>query len=142
MLEVKGIDNGIVIDHIGSGKGIKIFNLLFASTETPVVLLMNVKSQLLGSKDIIKVENVYEVDLDLLGLIDPKITVNVIKDGKLSSKTRATIPTTIKGGMKCHNPRCITHSDDYAIPEFTLIKANGKLEYECSFCEEITIYKL
>ena len=142
MLEVNGIENGIVIDHIGAGNGIKIFNLMFAATDHPVVLLMNVRSELFGTKDIIKVENVFDVDLNHLGLIDPKITVNVIKNGKLFEKVSATIPKTIKGGIKCQNPRCITHSDDYAIPEFTLVKANGKLEYECSYCEEITTYKI
>jgi len=142
MLEVNGIDNGVVIDHIHAGNGLKIFNLLFADVEHPVVLLMNVKSQILGKKDIIKIENIFDVDLNLLGLVDPRITVNVIKNGALIDKVKATIPKTIKGGIKCQNPRCITHSDDYAIPEFTLVKANGKLEYECSYCEEITVYKL
>jgi len=142
MLEVKGIENGVVIDHISAGNGLKIFNLLFAELEQPTVLLMNVKSDLLGTKDIIKIENVFDVDLDLLGLVDPRITVNIIKEGKLFGKVNATIPTTIKGGIKCHNPRCITHTDDYAIPEFKLVKSNGVLEYECSYCEEITVYKL
>lgn len=142
MLEVKGIENGIVIDHINAGNGLKIFNLLFSDIEQPVVLLMNVKSELLGRKDIIKIENTKEVDLNLLGLIDQNITVNVIENNQLTEKLKATIPRTIKGGIKCQNPRCITHSDDYAIPEFTLVKANGKLEYECSYCEEITAYKL
>ncbi len=142
MLEVKGIDNGIVIDHISSGKGLKIFNLMFSEIENPVVLLMNVKSDLLGKKDIIKIENVYHVDLNTLGLIDPSITVNIIKNGMLSEKIKAKIPETIKGGIQCQNPRCITHSDDYAIPEFKLVKSNGVLEYECSYCEEISTYKL
>lgn len=142
MLEVKGIENGVVIDHINAGNGLKIFNLLFSETEQPVVLLMNVKSDLLGRKDIIKIENTNEVDLNLLGLIDQNITVNVIENSQLKDKLKATIPKTIKGGIKCQNPRCITHTDDYAIPEFTLVKANGKLEYECSYCEEITVYKL
>lgn len=142
MLEVKGIENGVVIDHISVGNGLKIFNLLFADSDNPVVLLMNVASKAIGKKDIIKIENVYDVDLNVLGLIDPKITVNVIKNYTLIDKVKATIPKTIKGGLKCQNPRCITHSDDYAIPEFTLLKANGKMEYECSYCEEITVYKI
>ncbi|MCA0386138.1 MAG: aspartate carbamoyltransferase regulatory subunit [Firmicutes bacterium] len=142
MLEVKGIENGLVIDHISAGNGLKIFNRLFADTEYPVVLLMNVSSQIIGKKDIIKIENVFDVDLDLLGLIDPRITVNVIKNGALVDKVKARIPKTIKGGLQCQNPRCITHTDDYAIPEFKLLKANGKMEYECSYCEEITVYKL
>lgn len=142
MLEVKGIENGVVIDHISAGNGLKIFNLLFADSDNPVVLLMNVASKAIGKKDIIKIENVFDVDLNVLGLIDPKITVNVIKNNTLVDKVKATIPKTIKGGLKCQNPRCITHSDDYAIPEFKLLKANGKMEYECSYCEEITVYKI
>ncbi len=142
MLEVKGIENGVVIDHISVGNGLKIFNLLFADSDNPVVLLMNVASKAIGKKDIIKIENVFDVDLNVLGLIDPKITVNVIKNNTLVDKVKATIPKTIKGGLKCQNPRCITHSDDYAIPEFKLLKANGKMEYECSYCEEITVYKI
>lgn len=142
MLEVKGIENGVVIDHISVGNGLKIFNLLFADSDNPVVLLMNVASKAIGKKDIIKIENVFDVDLNVLGLIDPKITVNVIKNNTLIGKVKATIPKTIKGGLKCQNPRCITHSDDYAVPEFTLLKANGKMEYECSYCEEITVYKI
>lgn len=142
MLEVKGIENGIVLDHITAGNGLKIFNLLFSETEHPVVLLMNVKSEALGKKDIIKIENTFDVDMDLLGLIDPKVTINIIKNDALVDKKSVTIPQTIVGGIKCNNPRCITHTDDYAIPTFTLLSANGKLEYECSYCEEITVYKL
>lgn len=142
MLEVKGIQNGIVLDHITAGNGLKIFNKLFSNTEHPVVLLMNVDSGLLGKKDIIKIENTFEVDMDLLGLIDPKVTINIIENEALVEKKSVKVPHTIVGGIQCHNPRCITHTDDYAIPTFTLISQNGKLEYECSYCEEITIYKL
>lgn len=142
MLEVKGIENGIVIDHIKSGNGLKVFNMLFSNTDNPVVLLMNVPSNQYGFKDIIKIENTFDVNRDMLGLIDPNITVNIIKDNLLVDKFKVSIPETIRGGITCKNPRCITHTDDYAIPEFKLIKANGKLEYECSYCEEITVYKL
>lgn len=142
MLEVKGIENGIVIDHMHAGNGLKVFNKLFADTETPVVLLMNVKSDVLGKKDIIKIENTFEVDLNILGLIDQSITVNVIQDGKLVDKKKVSVPQIIKGGIQCSNPRCITHTDDYAIPEFKLVGANGSLKYECSYCEEITTYRL
>jgi aspartate carbamoyltransferase regulatory subunit len=142
MLEVKGIENGIVIDHIQAGKGLKVFNRLFSDTTNPVVLLMNVPSKQLGKKDIIKIENTFDVNMDILGIIDPNITVNVIKNNQLADKLKAEIPKSLKGGIQCQNPRCITHTDDYAESEFTLISANGKLEYECSYCEEITVYKL
>lgn len=142
MLEVRGIENGIVLDHIKAGNGLIIFNKLFSNVEHPVVLLMNVESKALGKKDIIKIENTTDVDLELLGLIDQNVTINYIKNEKLVDKKSVSIPKTLVGGIECHNPRCITHSDDYAIPTFTLISQNGKLEYECSYCEEITVYKL
>lgn len=141
MLEVKGIENGIVIDHIPAGKGIKIFNTLFNNSKQPVVLLMNVSSQQLGKKDIIKIEDTTEVNLKILGLIDKHITVNIIEDNKLKEKLTAKIPKEIKGFIKCENPRCISHSDDWAKPLFTLVDANGALKYSCSYCEEITKYK-
>lgn len=142
MLEVKGIESGIVIDHITAGNGIKIFNALFSDTIHPIVLLMNVSSKLLGKKDIIKIEGTKDVDLDLLGLMDSGITINFIDNEKLTKKVNVHIPEAIKGGIKCHNPRCISHTDDYAIPEFRLVSQNEKLKYECSYCEEITTVKI
>lgn len=142
MLKVNGIKNGVVIDHIPAGKGLKVFNLLFSDIEEPMVLLMNVKSNQLGTKDIIKVENTKSVNLELLGLINQNITVNYIEDDQLINKVHVSVPQTITGGIKCSNPRCITHSDDYAIPTFRLLSSNGKAEYECNYCEEITTYRL
>ncbi|MBM7561837.1 aspartate carbamoyltransferase regulatory subunit [Fusibacter tunisiensis] len=142
MLEVNGIKNGVVIDHIPAGKGLKVFSLLFSDMEDPMVLLMNVKSNVLGKKDIIKIENVSSVNLELLGLISQSITVNYIVNDALTRKVHVKIPETITGGLKCSNPRCITHSDDYAIPTFKLLSSNGKAEYECNYCEEITVYRL
>lgn len=142
MLEVKGIKNGIVIDHIPAGQGIKIFNKLFSNyVDSSVVLLMNVSSQTLGKKDIIKIEDEFDFNLDILGLIDKNITVNIIKDDQLYKKMKSTIPKKIKGFIECKNPRCISHSDIWATPEFTLVSKNGKLKYSCSYCEEITKYK-
>ncbi|SKC85795.1 aspartate carbamoyltransferase regulatory subunit [Maledivibacter halophilus] len=142
MLEVKQIENGIVIDHIKSGNGLKIFNKLeLYKAESPVVLLINVESKVLGKKDIIKIENTFDIDLNLLGLIDENISINFIKDGKLIDKKRVCIPEKVKGLIKCQNPRCITNSDDYMDPIFSLV-SKEKLEYKCSFCDEITKYKL
>lgn len=143
MLEVKGIQNGIVIDHIKAGNGLKIFNKLLSETiEMPVVLLMNVDSKLLGKKDIIKLADVFEIDFDILGLIDHNITVNIVKDSKIIAKHKATIPDEVTGLFNCNNPRCITNSDAYAIPKFKLYEKNGSAEYICSYCEEITKYRL
>lgn len=142
MLEVKGIATGIVIDHIKAGTGLIIFNKLFQNVKLPVVLLMNVDSKLLGKKDIIKIEGAREIDVDLLGLIDENITVNYIENEVLVKKIKTSVPNTIKGGIKCHNPRCISHTDDYAVPDFHLVGRGERLLYSCSYCEEITAYKL
>ncbi len=142
MLEVKQIQNGIVIDHIKSGNGLKIFNKLeLNKTNSPVVLLMNVESKLLGKKDIIKIENTFDVDLNLLGLIDENISINFIKDGKVIDKKKVVVPEEVTGLVTCKNPRCITNSDDYLKPTFSLMSREN-LEYKCSFCDEITKYKI
>ena len=142
MLEVKQIKNGIVIDHIKSGNGLKIFNKLeLYKANSPVVLLMNVESNLLGKKDIIKIADTFDVDLNLLGLIDENISINFIKDGKVIDKKKVVTPKEVKGLIKCKNPRCITNSDDYVKPTFVLV-SKEKFEYKCDFCDEITRYKL
>lgn len=142
MLEVTGITQGIVIDHITAGNGLKIFNKLrLDKLDTTVVLLMNVTSKVLGRKDIIKIQDYIDVDIDMIGLIDQNATINIIKDSKIISKTRAEIPKKIKGLFQCKNPRCITTVDDYAVSDFTLVSSD-KLLYRCNYCEELTEYKL
>lgn len=143
MLEVKGIQNGIVIDHIKAGNGIKLFNKLLAEYKSePCVLLMNVESKQLGKKDIIKLENVKEIDLNLLGLIDKNISVSIIENSHVVSKMTAQIPDEVRGLFACTNVRCITNSDSYATTHFKLYDANGSAEYVCQYCEEITKYRL
>ncbi|MFT9493762.1 aspartate carbamoyltransferase regulatory subunit [Anaerosolibacter sp.] len=142
MLEVASIKRGIVLDHISSGNGLKIFNkLMLDQVDFPVVLLMNVSSKDMKRKDIIKIENSIDIDLDFLGLIDQNITVNVIENNKIISKNKVSLPKKIKGLFSCHNPRCITNSDDYVKPTFHLLSETS-MEYKCSYCEEITKYKL
>ncbi|MBB6216937.1 aspartate carbamoyltransferase regulatory subunit [Anaerosolibacter carboniphilus] len=142
MLEVASIKKGIVLDHISSGNGLKIFNkLMLDQVDYPVVLLMNVSSKNMKRKDIIKIENSIDIDLDFLGLIDQNITVNVIENSKIVSKKKVGLPEKIKGLFSCHNPRCITNFDDYVKPTFQLVSETS-MEYKCSYCEEITRYKL
>ena len=142
MLEVTGIEKGIVIDHISSGKGLKIFQKLnLDKLNSPVVLLMNVTSGKLGKKDIIKIQDHIDIDLTVLGLIDQGITINVISDKAIQEKVQVSIPQKVKGLFECKNPRCITSEDKYREAEFTLVP-NGKIQYRCSYCEELTEYKL
>ncbi|AOT71360.1 aspartate carbamoyltransferase regulatory subunit [Geosporobacter ferrireducens] len=142
MLEVTSIKKGIVLDHITSGNGLKIFNkLMLDKVNYPVVLLMNVPSKQMNRKDIIKIENNIDIDLDFLGLIDHNITMNIIEDNKIVHKKKVEIPQKVNGLFKCHNPRCITNFDDYVKPTFQLV-ASKNLEYKCDYCEELTAYKL
>ncbi|MCT4605016.1 MAG: aspartate carbamoyltransferase regulatory subunit [Marinisporobacter sp.] len=142
MLEVTSIKKGIVMDHITVGNGLKIFNeLMLDQVDYPVVLLMNVPSKAMGRKDIIKIENNIDIDLNFLGLIDHNITVNIIEEGKLAQKKKIEIPKKVTGLFSCHNPRCITNFDDYAKPEFELVSSDT-LAYQCEYCEEITEYKI
>lgn len=142
MLTVTGITQGIVIDHITAGNGLKIFNKLrLDRIDAPVVLLMNVSSNILGKKDIIKIQDHINIDINVLGLIDQNATVNIIKNSEIISKTKVEIPKKVKGLFQCKNPRCITSVDDYAVSEFTLVP-NGKIQYRCNYCEELTEYKL
>jgi aspartate carbamoyltransferase regulatory subunit len=140
-LEVNKISEGIVLDHIASGNGLKIFSKLnLAEVDHPVVLLMNVPSKLLGKKDIIKIQEITDIDLNLIGLVDPSVTVNVISGGEIVSKHKIEIPTTVRGLFKCSNPRCVTNSDLYAQPTFQLVDAAAKA-YICDYCDETTRYR-
>lgn len=140
MLSVAGIEQGIVIDHITAGNGLKIVDKLgLGNVDFPVVLLMNVSSEKLGMKDIIKIENKFELDLNLLGLIDPNVTINIIKNGEKIEKYKSCIPQQVSGLFKCTNPRCITNHDIYAEATFTLYDQD-KLKYQCDFCEDFTYF--
>lgn len=143
MLTVSGIEDGIVIDHIQQGMGIKIYQKLNLQTEeTPVVLLMGVRSSLLGKKDIIKIEGRHDIDLNILALIDKNVTISHIREGKIVEKRRVDVPKEIVGIFECSNPRCISNVDALAIPTFTLKKTNGNLKYQCNYCDEITAYHI
>ncbi|HNR05266.1 MAG TPA: aspartate carbamoyltransferase regulatory subunit [Bacillota bacterium] len=143
MLTVNSINCGIVIDHIAAGNGIKIFEKLkLDEVDFPVVLLINVPSRKLGRKDIIKIENKIDVDLTMLGLIDPNITVNIIENDKIVKKMNTIIPEEVQGLFKCKNPRCVSNFDEYVTPKFHLAKANGKIHYRCGYCEELTTYSI
>jgi aspartate carbamoyltransferase regulatory subunit len=143
MLKVNSINCGIVIDHITVGKGMKIFEKLkLAEAEFPVVLLINVPSSKHGKKDIIKIENKIDVDLTMLGLIDPSLTVNIIEKDAIIKKMNVSIPEEVQGLFQCKNPRCVSNFDDYVTPKFKLAHRNGKIRYRCSYCEELTSYSI
>lgn len=138
MLEITSIKDGIVIDHIKAGYGIKIFNYLnLKDVDYSVALIMNVFSNKLGKKDIIKIANKeIDVDFTVLGLIDPTITINIIEDEKIKEKLNLELPEKVEDVIKCKNPRCITSIEKY-IPHVFYLIDKEKVEYKCKYCDEI-----
>ncbi|KHO32663.1 aspartate carbamoyltransferase [Clostridium tetani] len=138
MLTITSIKDGIVIDHIKSGYGMKIFNYLnLKNVEYSVALIMNVFSSKLGKKDIIKIANKeIDVDFTVLGLIDPTITINIIEDEKIKEKLNLELPKKVEDVIRCKNPRCITSIEKY-IPHVFYLIDREKVEYKCKYCDEI-----
>lgn len=137
MLTVNSIKNGIVIDHIKAGLGIKIFKMLgLDKIDSAVCLLMNVPSEKLGKKDIIKIENLVDIDLTILGILDPNITINVIKDEVIVEKKKFELPERVENVLNCKNPRCVTSIEKYIDHVFYLVDKE-KGEYRCMYCDEI-----
>lgn len=137
MLTITSISKGIVIDHIKPGVGLKIFEYLdLASAEFTVALIINATSKKFGRKDIIKIENEIDIDLAVLGFIDPNITVNIIEDEIITEKINLSLPDRVEGIMECKNPRCITSEERSIVHKFVLI---DKIEglYKCEYCDQI-----
>ncbi len=134
-MTIDSIKNGVVIDHIKSGKAMEIYSLLnLENTDWQVAIIKNAPSKKLGKKDIIKIASDVTLDLDVLGFIDPDITVNIIKDGKLSEKKHIELPKKITDVIKCKNPRCITTTEQGISHVFEL-KDEDKRIYRCMYCE-------
>ena len=138
MLEITSIKNGIVIDHIQAGVGVRIFNYLGLETkEYSVALIINADSKKLGKKDIIKIENCDNLDYTVLSLLSPTITICEVKDEKIINKVIPTLPNKVENIIKCKNPSCITIQEEYVTHSFILVdKENGR--YRCEYCDEIT----
>ncbi len=132
---IDAIKNGIVIDHISAGKGMELYNILgLGDLDCTVAILKNVVSGKLGRKDIIKIDQVLELDWDLIGYVDPDITVNIIKDGERVEKRQLKLPETIRGVIRCKNPRCIT-SVEQELPQVFKLTDREKRVYRCLYCE-------
>ena len=139
MLEITSIKNGLVIDHIKAGMGIKIFNYLnLDRVNSQVALIMNVESDKVGKKDIIKIENSSEINYTILGLLSPNLTINEVRDGQISRKIKPELPKKVVDVLICSNPRCITEVEQYVPHTFNLIDEN-KGTYKCDYCDHIKI---
>lgn len=132
---VDAIHNGIVIDHIGAGRGMELYRILeLDKLECPVALIKNVVSSKMGKKDIIKIDTEIDIDFAVLGYIDPNITVNIIRNGELTEKKHPELPDMIYNVVKCQNPRCIT-STEQELPHVFKLADREKHIYRCIYCE-------
>jgi aspartate carbamoyltransferase regulatory subunit len=137
MLNIEKIKNGIVIDHIKAGQGIKIFNWLgLDKAAERVAFLVNAASSRMGRKDLIKIDNTIAVNFDVLGLIDPNITINIIENEKIREKIQLSLPKRVENILFCKNPRCITSHETYVPAIFHLENAENRM-YRCEYCDEI-----
>ncbi len=138
MINVSKLKEGIVIDHIRAGHGYKIFQQLgLDQLDDVVVLMRNVNSTKMGRKDLIKIETNLELDLDVLGLIDPNVTISYVKEGVRVSKIKLSPPQEVKGILTCKNPRCITNQEHIENVVFRLVDTE-KNEYACEYCDART----
>ncbi len=138
---VNSIEKGIVIDHITAGLGAKILEYLDIDlTTNTVAFIMNASSKKHERKDIVKIQNVIDVDLAVLGLIEPNATVNVIENGQIVRKISLQLPEKVTNVIKCKNPRCVTSVEANAPHIFHLIDAENR-EYRCEYCDEIVSMK-
>ncbi len=134
-MNIDSINNGIVIDHIQAGKAMEIYNYLgLEDLDCSVAIIKNVRSKKSGKKDIIKIDNDIDVDMDVLGYIDTNITANIIKDGIIIEKKHMELPERIVNIIKCNNPRCITSVERELDQVFNLTDKENKV-YRCKYCE-------
>ena len=134
-MHIDEITNGIVIDHIKAGKSMDIYKLLnLDQLECSVAIIKNVNSKKMGKKDIIKIDEALDVNLDALGYIDNGITINTIENGVKTNKRHCELPERITNVVKCKNPRCIT-SVEQEIDHIFVLYGRDKSEYRCYYCE-------
>ena len=134
-MNIDSIKNGIVIDHITAGKGMEIYKLLgLDSLDCSVALIKNVASRKMGKKDIIKIDSDFDVDTDILGFVDPDVTVNIIKDGKTAEKKTIGLPERLTNVLTCKNPRCISTTEQ-ELPQIFKLTDRERRIYRCLYCE-------
>ncbi len=134
-MNIDSIKNGIVIDHITAGKGMELYKLLgLDSLDCSVALIKNVSSRKMGKKDIIKIDSDFDVDTDILGFVDPDVTVNIIKDGKTAEKKTIGLPERLTNVLTCKNPRCISATEQ-ELPQIFKLTDRQRRVYRCLYCE-------
>ncbi|MBR6793461.1 MAG: aspartate carbamoyltransferase regulatory subunit [Clostridia bacterium] len=134
-MKIDAIKNGFVIDHITAGRGMELYRLLkLDQLDCPVAIIQNVTSKKLGRKDIIKIDGDITIDMDILGYVDPDVTVDIIKDSVLVEKRSIDLPEELRNVIFCKNPRCITTTEQ-ELPHIFRLTDKEKRIYRCRYCE-------
>jgi len=134
-MTIEGIANGVVIDHIRAGFGMKVLKYLgLDGRSDTVALIMNATSKKHGRKDIIKLENIQDLNLEVIGLIDHNATVNYIVNHRIVDKKQLSLPEKVENVLKCKNPRCVT-SIEQVTHTFRLVGDTGM--YSCIYCDDL-----
>jgi len=110
-------------------------DLRLGELDCSVAIIKNVKSAKMGKKDIIKIEDRIDIDMDALGYIDPNITVNIVEDGTITGKLNLSLPKKLTGVIFCKNPRCITSIEQGIVHVFELADERSRI-YRCLYCEQ------
>ena len=134
-MNIDSIQNGIVIDHITAGQGMRLYELLgLEKLDCSVAIIKNAYSAKMGKKDIIKIDADIPLDFDVIGYVDPGVSVNLIRGGKLVEKRRIEMPLELKNVIFCRNPRCISSVEQELPHIFKLADRKNKV-YRCLYCE-------
>ena len=136
-MNIDTIKNGYVIDHITAGNAIKIYRLLdLENIGCQVALITNAKSKKSGTKDLLKIGELIDINLDKIAFIDPEVTVNIVKNNKIIEKKKLEIPEKLVNVCYCNNPRCITSTERNLNQIFNLTNKKEKI-YRCNYCETV-----
>ena len=136
MLNIGGLNEGVVIDHIKAGGAMEIYNYLgLEKLDCSVAIIKNARSNKMGKKDIIKIEGPITVNLDIPGVLDSSITINVIRDNEIVEKRTLALPEMVTNVIKCKNPRCITSIEQELPHRFKLTDKENRV-YRCLYCEQ------
>ena len=134
-MNIDSIRRGIVLDHIKAGRSMDIYRYLHLDAlDCSVAIIKNVKSGAMGRKDIIKIDEDINIDLDVLGYIDPGITVNIIDHGEIVEKKHVELPQRLVNVVRCKNPRCITSVEPSLDHVFRLTDTARRV-YRCIYCD-------
>ena len=134
-MNIDSIKNGYVIDHITAGKAMEIYELLnLKELDCQVAIITNAKSKKAGKKDIIKIDEKIDIDMEKLGFIDPNVTVNIIENDEIIEKKKLELPDKVVNVVKCKNPRCIT-STERNLDQIFILTNKTKGIYRCKYCE-------